>query len=105
MQHLQKHQIVVMSKREIETEKSSNGDTEENANNIESEKYYDTWYIGRVIDIFEETNTIKIKFLKSDLDSYVWPKDDIQNGEKSYTKFESWSKMRSLYGYYFARQF
>ncbi|CAG9773365.1 unnamed protein product [Ceutorhynchus assimilis] len=45
---------------------------------------YDTWYIGRVLEILDQ-ETSKIKFLKSELYEYVWPReDDIQIVEKKY---------------------
>lgn len=51
------------------------------------EKYYavfydDNYYIGRVIDNCD--NKIKIKFLKSELNSFIWPRDDVAFVEKKY---------------------
>ncbi|XP_044758739.1 uncharacterized protein LOC123316627 [Coccinella septempunctata] len=50
---------------------------------IEAERYYaiaydDGWYIGRVLE--KNGNSYKVKFLKQDLQNFVWPKNlDIQN--------------------------
>lgn len=39
---------------------------------------YDTWYIGRAIELCDN-NTTKFKFLKQSLDKYMWPlTNDIQ---------------------------
>ncbi|XP_031336651.1 uncharacterized protein LOC116165990 [Photinus pyralis] len=58
---------------------------------ISAENYYAvcylrSWYIGRVLEIFND-DTCQIKFLKCVLDSYVWPKDkdeDIQIVENKF---------------------
>lgn len=48
--------------------------------------YYDNnWYIGRVLDSVEENRIFKIKFLKMELDTFLWPKEeDIQNVEQQF---------------------
>lgn len=52
------------------------------------EKYYavfydDNYYIGRVVDYCD--NQIKIKFLKSELNSFIWPRvEDVAFVEKKY---------------------
>lgn len=64
------------------TETFNSTDDEESEMNLLIEHYYaiyydDSWYIGRLVKI--EDNILTIKFLKSELDRYVWPKkDDIQ---------------------------
>lgn len=56
---------------------------------IKLESYYaiyyeDTWYLGRVIDFWDENKT-KIKFMKKDLDNYIWPrKEDIHTVENRF---------------------
>lgn len=45
---------------------------------VEIEKYYavfyeEDWFLGRII---ENQNGVKIKFLKKDLDQYIWPKNE-----------------------------
>lgn len=74
-----------------EYENESFSEEESNVEKVISiciEKYYaalyDTWYIGRILEIFEN-DTFRIKFLKSELDMYIWPnKQDIQVIEKKY---------------------
>jgi len=52
------------------------------------EKYYvvfhdDNYYIGRIVDLCD--NQVKIKFLKSELNSFIWPHDeDVAFVEKKY---------------------
>lgn len=56
---------------------------------IKVEHYYavyydDSWYIGRVIEIIDESMS-RIKFLKEDLHHFIWPKrDDIQQVQNKY---------------------
>lgn len=85
---------IVEFKCELEGESIDEKNDEENevnSMNIETEKYYavhydNTFYIGRAIEIFE-TST-KIKFLKSELDIYKWPKEtDIQIVQNEYLFF------------------
>lgn len=88
---------ITFSTIELECEfegKSTNEKNEENetnSENIEIEEYYavyydTTFYIGRVIEVFE--NSAKIKFLKSELDIYKWPKEaDIQIVQNEYLFF------------------
>ncbi|KAF5278698.1 hypothetical protein FQR65_LT15586 [Abscondita terminalis] len=47
--------------------------------------YYDTtWYIGRVVDIVDNS-TSKIKFLIAELNNFIWPKkEDLQLVENQY---------------------
>lgn len=77
--------------RECEDIDEENEENEINSKNIETEKYYavyydKTFYIGRVIEVFE--NSAKIKFLKSELDIYKWPKEtDIQVVQNEYLFF------------------
>lgn len=72
-------------------EEKNDVENEINSKNIETEKYYavyydNTFYIGRVIEIFE--NSAKIKFLKSELDVFIWPKEtDIQIVQNEYLFF------------------
>lgn len=62
----------------------SSEDENDNADviSITTEKYYaiiydNGWYIGRILELREQNCTIK--FLKAELDKFVWPKkDDIQ---------------------------
>lgn len=76
---------------EFENIDEKNKENDVNSKNIETEKYYavyydNTFYIGRVIEVFE--NSAKIKFLKSELDIYKWPKEtDIQIVQKEYLFF------------------
>lgn len=76
---------------EFEDIDEANEENEVNSKNIEAEKYYavyydNTFYIGRVIQVFE--NSAKIKFLKSELDIYKWPKEtDIQIVQNEYLFF------------------
>lgn len=69
-----------------ESEKTTGENTllQKNINGIliRNEQYYailyESWYIGRIVQIIDET-TSKIKILKSELEEYLWPKkDDIQ---------------------------
>jgi len=52
------------------------------------EKYYtvfydDNYYIGRIVDLCD--NQVKIKFFKSELNSFIWPRDeDVAFVEKKY---------------------
>lgn len=75
-------------KSEFETESFSEGESNDGSKedrikiSISNEKYYaafyDTWYIGRILESLEN-DTFKMKFLKSELDMYIWPsKEDIQ---------------------------
>lgn len=72
------------------TDKPANN-TKTNSKNIESEKYYavyydKTFYIGRIIEVFE--NSAKIKFFKSELDIYKWAKEtNIQIVQNEYLFF------------------
>lgn len=78
---------------EFEDIDKENKENEVNSKNIETEKYYavyydNTFYIGKVIEVFE--NSAKIKFLKSELDIYKWPKEtDIQIVQNEYLFFAS----------------
>lgn len=57
---------------------------------IEMEKYYAvyydaSWYIGRVLSVDESQKIFTIKFLKYDLNGYIWPrKDDIQRVQRDF---------------------
>lgn len=79
------------SEFEGENSNEENEENETDSKNIEIEKYYavyydNTYYIGRVIEVFE--NSAKIKFLKSELDIYKWPKEtDIQIVQNKYLFF------------------
>ncbi|KAF5291904.1 hypothetical protein FQR65_LT11388 [Abscondita terminalis] len=45
--------------------------------------YHDTWYIGRILEANEKES--KVKFLKFDLDRYIWPqKEDVQVVHNTY---------------------
>lgn len=40
---------------------------------------YNAWYIGRIIDLTDD-RTCRMKFLKSELENFIWPKElDVQN--------------------------
>lgn len=58
---------------------------------IEEEKYYavyyeTSWYVGRIIKKNKEA--CQIKFLKEELDEFIWPKpDDVQDVEFKYVFF------------------
>lgn len=67
---------------DTESPESSQNENINNKISIQTEKYYaiiydSGWYIGRILEIIE--NSCKIKFLKAELDKYKWPKvDDLQ---------------------------
>lgn len=63
--------------------------------------YHDSWYIGRIL----ETNTVqsKLKFLKFDLDRYIWPpREDIQVVQNTYI-FEGPLKLSGTYPFTLTR--
>ena len=71
----------------MDKKKSKNENQDEinttSCTNIKQEEFYgvfydDTWYIGRIVEILSNSK-FKIKFLKKELDEFLWPeKDDIQ---------------------------
>lgn len=75
---------------DLENDKSE--DPEERRNFFLTEKYYsvaykENWYIGRILEITNNStnNGLVIKFLKYDLDKYIWPQsEDIQTVEEQY---------------------
>lgn len=74
-------------KLEVNNEPENEPEDEEISITVENyyvENYYDNmWYIGRVLDIHK--NVSKVKFLKYELDSYIWPhEDDIHNVENHF---------------------
>lgn len=75
---------------ENDAESSSEEELEEAETNItiSVEKYYaafyDTWYLGRIVESLDD-HIYKMKFLKSELDQFVWPKKpDIQEINKKF---------------------
>lgn len=44
---------------------------------------YQSWYIGRVIEKIDDERS-RVKFLKSELDAYVWPKIEDTRRSKKY---------------------
>lgn len=79
-----------ISSAELEIESDAQSIDEKNLKiDIKLESYYaiyyeDTWYLGRVIDFWDEYKT-QIKFMKKDLDNYIWPrKEDIYTVENRF---------------------
>lgn len=45
--------------------------------------YDNNYYIGRIVELCNN-NQVKIKFLKSELDSFIWPREDVTYVETKY---------------------